>query len=285
LRSSVSDYIPVWAEFYTGGRDELHFKTMSKIYQIIFIFLILFISYGYAQHEVEQKGITTENQEEEREGSKNEFDDLENEFEEKPEVFDPLRGYNKFMTNVNDKIYFCVFNPVGKGYRRVIPKGGRRGINRFFTNLLYPIRLVNNVLQLKFKNAGEETLRFVTNTTIGIAGFWDPAKEKFGLEAHEEDFGQTLGRYGIGSGPHIVLPVLGPSNLRDTLSLYPDYLLNPISQAKIKEKERIGIRIFDTINETSLHIGEYESLKKDAIELYPFLRDIYEQNRNKKIKE
>lgn len=213
-------------------------------------------------------------------------DDLEDEFgdPDASEVYDPFSGYNRAMTTFNDTVYTWVLDPVARGYRWTVPEPPRRGIVNFFHNLLYPLRLVNNVLQVKFKNAGEETLRFVINTTVGILGFWDPARDWFGLERHDEDFGQTLGFYGVGSGPHIVLPFLGPSNLRDTFSLYPDYYLDPIRFVD-GNLEQLGVRVFETVNDTSLHIGEYENLKKDAIDLYPFLRDVYEQNRNSKILE
>ncbi|MBF0238537.1 MAG: VacJ family lipoprotein [SAR324 cluster bacterium] len=221
------------------------------------------------------------------------FDEFDDEFgsEAKPEVFDPLSGYNRVMTGFNDWFYTWVLDPVARGYRWVMPEFARRGIVHFFHNILFPVRFVNNALQLKFQNAGEEFARFGLNSTIGILGFWDPAQEWFGLEPHEEDFGQTLGYYGVGSGFHIVLPFMGPSNLRDSLSLFPDFYLDPVSYAESPYDNvenypyQLGIRSFDIVNETSLHIGEYENLKKDAIELYPFLREVYEQNRAKKIEE
>jgi phospholipid-binding lipoprotein MlaA len=215
-----------------------------------------------------------------------EFDDFEDEFETKPgeEVMDPFEGYNRFMTDFNDGVYVYLLDPVARGYEAVIPAGARRSVNNFFQNLMYPVRLVNNVMQAKFKQAGVETLRFVINTTVGLLGLFDPAEAWFDLEPYPEDFGQTLGFWGVGAGPHVVLPFLGPSNLRDTISLYPDWQLDPISTVDSMEAQ-LGIRIYDTVNETSLHIGEYESLKKDAVDFYLFLRDAYEQNRIKKIEE
>lgn len=230
------------------------------------------------------------------------FDDFEDEFgdDETAEIFDPFSGYNRVMTGINDKLYFWILKPVAKGYRWMMPELARRGINNFFKNLYYPVRFVNNVLQLKFKNAGEETLRFATNSTIGVLGLWDPAKVWFGLEAHPEDFGQTLGYWGVGAGPHIVLPFLGPSNLRDTLALAPGWIyLDPINNLTMlddrvdldsiegveKTETKAGILVFEEINYTSLHIGEYENLKKDAVDFYPFMRDLYEQNRQKEIEE
>jgi phospholipid-binding lipoprotein MlaA len=104
------------------------------------------------------------------------------------------------------------------------------------------------------------------------------------LQPYPEDFGQTLGYYGVGSGFHIVLPLLGPSNLRDTIGLVADHFLDPISYVEDSEV-RLVLRAYKQVNQTSLHIGEYESLKKDAVDLYPFLRDSYEQHRNKQIEE
>ena len=159
-----------------------------------------------------------------------EFDDgFEDEFENaEEEIFDPLSGYNSVMTEFNDGFYVFVLDPVARGYRWIMPDPARRGVKNFFHNLLFPIRFVNNALQLKPINAGEEMFRFIINSTVGIFGIWDPAKEWFGLEAHEEDFGQTLGYYGVGGGFHIVLPFLGPSNLRDMFSLYPDMQMDPV---------------------------------------------------------
>ena len=233
-----------------------------------------------------------------------EFDDgFEDEFENaEEEIFDPLSGYNSVMTEFNDGFYVYVLDPVARGYRWIMPDPARRGVKNFFHNLLFPIRFVNNALQLKPINAGEEMFRFIINSTVGIFGIWDPAKEWFGLEAHEEDFGQTLGYYGVGGGFHIVLPFLGPSNLRDMFSLYPDMQMDPVYYVEnrpynfpMKEGEYLGLSrqtiqqtnllMLKTVNRESLRIGQYENLKKDAIELYPFLRDVYEQNRAKLIEE
>ncbi len=219
------------------------------------------------------------------------MDEFESEFEEaKQEVSDPLEGYNRVMTGFNDKLILWVLTPIATGYAAVVPEAPRQGVKNFFHNLLFPLRFVNNLLQFKLVNAGEETLRFVTNTTIGIFGLWDPAKEWFDLQPHEEDFGQTLGFYGVGAGPHIVLPVFGPSNLRDTFSYVPDNYLDPTGQRKpIGQTEsyeaEYGLLAIKTVNRVSLRPGEYESLKKDAVDFYPFLRDSYEQMRNKQIKE
>ena len=120
----------------------------------------------------------------------------------------------------------------------------------------------------------------------------DPAKEYLNLNKKEEDFGQTLGYYGVGSGFHIVLPFFGPSNLRDTIAMAADSYIDPLSNSgslkyKIpnRTEKTLGITLFRTLNTTSLNLGQYESLREDAIDLYPFLKNAYEQNRENKIKE
>ena len=210
---------------------------------------------------------------------------------ETTEVYDPLSGYNRFMTSANDGLYTWILIPISKGWEWLIPACVRRGFVRFFNNLLYPVRLVNNLLQGKFKNSGEETLRFTINSTIGIFGVFDPAKDWFDLEAHPEDFGQTLGYWGVGPGPHIVIPFLGPSNLRDTFSWIPDYIADPTSTPNvgIESLENFNTRWaywgFNKLNYWSLNYKLYEGVKKDAIDLYPYLRDFYETSRLKEIAE
>ncbi|MEE8395720.1 MAG: VacJ family lipoprotein [bacterium] len=221
---------------------------------------------------------------EDEENGDGDDDDFDEEMEEEfgtampSEGSDPLAGYNRVMTGFNDKLYFWIFRPVASGYQWVLPEFARRGVANFFKNLLFPVRFVNNILQLKGLHAGEEFLRFSLNSTVGVLGLWDPAAVWFDLEPRDEDFGQTLGHYGVGSGPHIVLPFLGPSNLRDTLALVPDFAFDPISVVYPLE-QGITVRVYEEVNYTSLHIGEYENLKRDALDLYPFLRDVYEQNR------
>jgi phospholipid-binding lipoprotein MlaA len=209
-----------------------------------------------------------------------EFDE---EFIVKEEEYDPFKHYNILMTGFNDWLYINALEPTAKGYSKVIPENARTSINNFFENILYPLRFINNILQFKFLNAVDETNRFLINSTIGMVGLFDPAQEYFDIYPHKEDFGQTLGYWGVGSGYHIVLPFFGPSNIRDTLSLYPNGLLNPVVYTDTSTN--ISLTLYKTVNNTSLVLGQYETLTKDAIELYPYLKDIYEQNRNQLIKE
>jgi len=207
-------------------------------------------------------------------------------------LFDPLSGYNEVMTSFNDGVYEYVLKPVSQGYAYVVPKPAREGIDNAFDNLLFPIRFINNLLQFKLQNSFEELGRFVINSTLGIAGFMDVASSEFGLKKHDEDFGQTLGFYGIGSGFHVVLPFLGPSNIRDIVGIVGDTWASPLSYIESRDlnlldssEEEWMVKGVKIVNFISLHSDEYDALKKDAIELYPFLRGFYESRRTKLIQE
>ena len=136
------------------------------------------------------------------------------------EVYDPFEKFNRGMFWFNDKAYFYVMKPVAKGWRWLAPEPLRLGIRNFFSNLRAPIRFVNAALQGKFRDAGNELTRFGVNSTLGIGGLFDPAKAHFGIERKIEDTGQTLAHYGVGPGPYLVLPFLGPSNFRDGMACW-----------------------------------------------------------------
>ena len=126
-----------------------------------------------------------------------------------PAIADPIEPLNRVLFVVNDKAYYWVMKPVARGYRAVVPEGVRLSVRNFFSNTGMPIRFVNNLLQGKIRNSGVELLRFALNTTAGIGGLFDPAKDDFRLVARDEDLGQTFGKYGLGHGLYIVLPLLG----------------------------------------------------------------------------
>ncbi len=205
---------------------------------------------------------------------------------------DPLSGYNRAMTSFNDYFYTNILSPIAKVYKAILPRPLRKGIYNLYDNLLYPMRLFNNLLQLKFKNSFLETQRFLINSTIGIGGLMDIANDRFHIKQHQEDFGQTLGFYGIESGFYIVWPLLGPSNIRDSFGLIVDAVINPLSYMENRgynlfdsSSESIGVKALDIVDYSSLHVGEYEKLKRDAVNLYPFLKNIYEQRRKQEISE
>jgi phospholipid-binding lipoprotein MlaA len=203
-------------------------------------------------------------------------------------IADPLEPVNRAFFHFNDKLYFWVFKPVASGYKAVIPEDGRIGVHNFFSNVTTPVRLVNCLLQAKFKGAGNETVRFVLNTTLGIAGFFDPARKAFKIERQEADFGQTLGIWGMGPAFYIDWPILGPSNMRDTVGYVGDLAFDPRTYLAyyfvIAEIVNAGTWGLDKVNETSLTLGEYENLKKAALDPYIALREAYAQYRQNKIR-
>jgi phospholipid-binding lipoprotein MlaA len=140
-----------------------------------------------------------------------------------PSPADPWESVNRTTYAFNDGLDRAVLKPVAKGYRRVVPQFARTGVTNFLSNLAYPTTIVNDLLQLKLMAAVSDTTRFVINSTFGLAGLLDPATHA-NLPRNDEDFGQTLGHWGVASGPYLMLPFLGPSTLRDTPSLYADYL-------------------------------------------------------------
>lgn len=226
---------------------------------------------------------------------KDSFDEFDNEFKERSvEIFDPLSGYNRVMTTFNDYFLRDVFIPLSRGYAYVVPEIARDGVDNFFRNLFFPVRFVNNILQLKFAGATIELGRFFINTTWGVLGFMDMATTKMHLKPYKEDFGQTLGFYGIGNDVHIVLPFAGPSNLRDVIGLGVDFIISPTSQLgnnaleyKLPQNtlQESSIDMLFKVNENSYSPDRYEVLTKDAIDLYIYLRDTYNQRRNKEISE
>lgn len=204
-------------------------------------------------------------------------------------VKDPLQSYNRAIFVFNDKAYYYVFKPIYRGYKKVVPEKARVSVRNFYTNIKTPVRLFNCLFQGKFKGAGTEGLRFLVNSTIGLAGFFDPANSQFHLKRQEEDTGQTLARHQVKSGVYIVWPFLGPSTVRDTFGYVGDSALNPltwISYFFLAPIEGFGTYAYDTVNEGSIDVGDtYEKITKPAIDPYIALQDAYIQNRKKKIQE
>jgi len=204
--------------------------------------------------------------------------------EEAPQIADPFYIWNKGWYYFNDKFYFWLLKPVSKGYSFIFPEIARIGVSNFFYNITTPIRFVNSILQFKMKDAGNELLRLVINSTVGVGGLGDFAKGQLDIKRKNEDLGQTFGAYGVGHGFYLVWPILGPSSLRDTVGLVGDGFLNPINYIRPVETS-IAITAYDTVNYTSLHIGDYEDIIEAAVDPYISIRDAYVQNRKKKVDE
>lgn len=203
-------------------------------------------------------------------------------------VYDPWEPMNRGIFKFNDRVYFWVFKPVAKGYRAAVPEGGRVAISNFFSNLVSPIRIVNAALQLKGEVLGNELTRFGLNSTIGLLGFFDVAQKDFRIPESNEDFGQTLGHYGIPSGPYLVLPFLGPSSLRDGTGLFVDgKYLDPAAKNSLifpneldTTSEYLAEKFVVIETEISLDKDTYEAIIQDSLDPYLFLRNAYIQRRN-----
>ena len=214
-----------------------------------------------------------------------EFDDFE-EYETEEafeEINDPIEPWNRLVFKFNDKFYMLVFKPVANTYTAVVPEKGRTSVRNFFYNLAMPVRLVNDILQFKIKEAGIELARFGINSTLGIVGLFDVAEKQLDLKKHDEDFGQTLGSIGLGNGFYIVWPFLGPSSLRDTAGLAGDTFLSPINQ--VSDDESVyALNAYKYLNNGSLRIKDYDDLKESAIDPYTAFKDAYFQYRQEQIK-
>ncbi len=179
-------------------------------------------------------------------------------------VYDPLESWNRRIYHFNYRFDEWVFLPLVDGYRYVTPTFLREGVSNFFSNLGDVSNLLNSLFQLKGKRSLETTGRLLLNTTLGVAGLWDPAT-RMGLPRQTEDFGQTLGFYGVPGGAYLMLPFFGPSNLRDTSGLIFDFtaesqinFLN-VSQASDDHPEIYALRAIDKRYTTSLRYGQLNS--------------------------
>jgi phospholipid-binding lipoprotein MlaA len=198
-------------------------------------------------------------------------------------ISDPLEPYNRAMYHVNDKLYFLVLKPVSQGYGNTVPEFARISVQNFFYNLRFPIRFVSCLLQAEFKSSAKELGRFTINTIWGIGGLLDPASEKkLNFPKNDVDLGQTLGVYGVGHGFYIVWPIVGSSSARDSVEFVGDYYLYPVSYIQ-PWYTWLGVRGYEVVNDTSLRIGDYESLKEAAIDPYEAIRDAYVQHRQKQL--
>ncbi|MCP3944468.1 MAG: VacJ family lipoprotein [Desulfobacteraceae bacterium] len=210
------------------------------------------------------------------------FDEYDNQAEDVQMVADPLYYFNYAMYSFNDFFYFYALKPVAQGYKFIAPTVLRRGVNNCFHNLLFPVRFINNILQGKLQAASDEIGVFLVNSTVGVLGFNQFAQKHLDLKTSDEDLGQTLGSYSIGDGFYLVLPILGPSTLRDALGRAGDFFLTPVNYVEPWEAN-LGINAYDKVNRTSFRIGDYEALKNASLDPYVAIRNAYIQNRRSEI--
>ena len=200
---------------------------------------------------------------------------------------DPLEPMNRVSFAFNDNLNQFVFRPFDKVYRWIFPEPVRTGVHNFSTNLSQPCYLVNALLQGDFKDGAQIFGRFFTNSTLGIGGLFDVATD-LGIEAPKKDFGQTLYTWGVKeSGPYLVLPVLGPSNVRDATGTVADFFIDPVDWSLPKAEKhlllyRYAIMGVDKIDSTSDLLW---NLKQSSVDPYAALRTMYQQNRKKVLEE
>lgn len=209
------------------------------------------------------------------------FAELEAEYATSPGLYvaDPLESLNRGIFIVNDRLYFWVLKPVATGWRTVTPSPVRTGIRNAFYNLAAPVRVVNQLLQGKGKAAAAETGKFLVNSIWGIFGLIDASQQIPSLQVPSEDLGQTLGKWGIGNGFYLVLPLLGPTTLRDGIGQAGDFFLQPTTYADWDTRTRLGVKGGQTVNTTSFHIGDYETIKNASVDPYTAIRNGYIQMR------
>lgn len=190
---------------------------------------------------------------------------------------DPFESFNRGVYTFNDKVDKVVAKPLAKGYSAVMPDLGKTLISNFFSNLDDVLVTMNDLLQFKLQQGYSDGMRVLVNSTIGIGGLVDVATLGKLLK-HNEDFGQTLGYWGLESGPYLVLPLLGSSSLRDTVGLYPDSLASPISNTR-HIRTRNQMVITKAINRRAQLLDSEKILDEAALDRYQFLRDSYLANR------
>jgi phospholipid-binding lipoprotein MlaA len=200
------------------------------------------------------------------------------------EEYDPWEPFNEKMFSFNYNMDKYVLKPVAKGYNFVMPDRLQQMIDSGFDNLLVVQRVVNNLLQWRPKGAGAEVGRFLINSTLGVGGLFDIAKQEFGLQKTRVDFGQTLGIWGIGPGPFLVLPLLPPLTVRDGIGTAVDGAMDPLSYVLPFIWTRLGMKIGNTINDRSLNLDLYQGFEETTVDLYSAVRNGYLQRRENMIK-
>ena len=205
--------------------------------------------------------------------------------QEASDDYDPWQRFNEKMFSFNhDILDRYLLKPVATGWGKILPDVGKRGLDRAFDNLGMPKRLVNNLLQGRVRGAGRELARFGVNTTVGVVGFLDVARGQLHIEKSEADTGQTLGVYGFGPGPYLVLPTLPPLTVRDGIGYGVDGVLDPFGYAT-PFLAAMGMSIVKQVNERALNLDVFQDVEDSVLDLYSAVRNGYLQKRRRSIEE
>ena len=200
----------------------------------------------------------------------------------KPDPRDPWERFNRSTFKFNDALDRAIARPVAKAYVKVTPKIVRTGVSNWFNNLGTVPTIINDTLQGKFRMAGHDTARFLLNSTLGLGGLFDPASAA-GLEYNNEDLGQTLGKWGVKSGPHLMLPILGPSTARDAFSRAADTFMEPVWYLE-DDSTRYLIRLVDLLDQRA-SLLELDSQLGRAYDPYAFVRNAWLQRREYQVRD
>ncbi|VUD58699.1 putative phospholipid-binding lipoprotein MlaA [Thalassocella blandensis] len=193
------------------------------------------------------------------------------------EVNDPFEKVNRVVFKFNDVSYRYVLSPLATGYKKITPDPVETGVSNVFDNIYEPISVINHLFRLQPKSAVKGISRFCINSTIGLLGIFDVADKLFKLERDESTFANTLMDYNVGQGPYLVLPILGPSNLRDSSSMLFDYFTNPLNAVK-NDDHRMALKLMQSFDKRKDELDQYDELVEDAKDPYEFLRGYYIQN-------
>lgn len=197
---------------------------------------------------------------------------------------DPFEPINRGLFRVHEIIDGLILSPVAHIYRGVMPQVAQNSVKNALTNLSSPVVLLNSLLQADFTNAGRTVERFAINSTVGVAGLFDPATGMGIPRHHSKDFGQTLGVYGVGTGPYIFLPVLGPSDARDTLGLVADFFSDPFYYI-LNNKAYIALSTTRGVVKRADLLPLTDRIHRDSFDVYVTYRSIYLQNREKVVRD
>jgi len=195
---------------------------------------------------------------------------------------DRFENINRAMFEVNRTIDETLLKPAAIIYRGVVPEWGRDKVTNFLNNLGEPVTFVNDILQGQFERAGVALARFLLNSTVGVAGFVDVAREA-GLPRHTEDFGQTLAVWGVEDGPYLFLPLLGPSNPRDLVGMVADIFIDPFTYI-LAEPQRNQRFALTAVSRRAEYFDQLETLEKTSVDFYAALRNLYRENRANEIR-
>jgi phospholipid-binding lipoprotein MlaA len=204
-------------------------------------------------------------------------------FDEEVTEYDPWERFNRKMFDFNQKLDRHVLKPVAKVWNFVVPDLAQQSLANAFDNIAMPRRLINSLFQLKMKGAGLELARFFLNISMGVGGFFDVATE-LGVPRSDEDTGQTLGYYGVGPGPYLVLPFLPPLTVRDGIGYGADGAMQPISYVA-PFAATVGMRGGQVVNDRSLNLETFEEFEQMTFDLYSAVRNAYLQRRQRMIQE